>query len=346
MCGKFSYNIWLVSGDKVIGFSIDVMLTSILLWSMALSLLLISFTPGVWYKLWFFEILGTGYLWFAGLTLILLLALFLPRFRPSRWKLMITLAVGLGFYASTIGTWYVPRLRDARTGGFPLTVMTYNVNYQLWETSAVTDLVRANPVDVFGLVEPFKEQAAELLDNVQDLYPYYYRATGGGLSLFSRYPITEATTDNLRTRHHSLFASVNVTGHPIRVVVAHPLAPISMPNFINRNQAMVALAAYAAQQSITTVIMGDFNLTSWSIYFRNFIINSGLRSVNLGHGLNPTWFYTDEARSLSHLDHWKQALKIPIDHIFVSQNVRVDQVITLPSGVSDHRPVIAKLRVM
>jgi endonuclease/exonuclease/phosphatase (EEP) superfamily protein YafD len=109
---------------------------------------------------------------------------------------------------------------------------------------------------------------------------------------------------------------------------------------------MAALATYATQQSITTVIMGDFNLTSWSIYFRNFIINSGLRSVNLGHGLNPTWFYADGARSLSHLDHWQQALKIPIDHIFVSKNVRVDQVITLPSGVSDHRPVMAKLRVI
>jgi hypothetical protein len=60
------------------------MLTSIWLWLIALTLLLISFTPGAWYKLWFFEILGAGYLWFAALTLILLLALFLPRFRPRR----------------------------------------------------------------------------------------------------------------------------------------------------------------------------------------------------------------------------------------------------------------------
>ncbi|MEO1296764.1 MAG: endonuclease/exonuclease/phosphatase family protein [Cyanobacteria bacterium J06636_16] len=228
----------------------------------------------------------------------------------------------------------------------PLTVMTYNVNYQLWDTTAVTDLVRANPVDVFGLVEPFKEQAAELRDNVQDLYPHYYRATGGGLSLFSRYPIAEATTENLDTRYHSLFAIVDVAGKPVRIVVAHPLAPVSMYNFVNRNEAMVALAKYGAEQSITTVIMGDFNLTSWSIYFRNFILNSGLRSVNLGHGLNPTWFYNGVGRSLSPLEQAKQVLKIPIDHVFVSQDVSVDQVITPSSGVSDHRPVIAKLRMM
>ena len=322
------------------------MLLSILLWPIALVLLLLSFTPGKWYKLWPFEIIGAGYLWFAGVTLILLLGLFLLRPRPPRWKLIIVVALTLGLYASTIGTWYVPRFRDARPGGVPLTVMTYNVNYQMWNTEAVTQLVRSHPVDIFGLVEPFKEQAAELRDNVQDLYPHYYRSTGGGLSLFSRYPIAEATTENLNTQYHSLFAIVDVEGKPVRVVVAHPLAPVSMYNFVNRNEAMAALAKYGAEQSITTVIMGDFNLTSWSIYFRNFILNSGLRSVNLGHGLNPTWFYNGVGRSLSPLEQVKQVLKIPIDHVFVSQDVSVDQVMTPSSGVSDHRPVIAKLRMM
>ena len=321
------------------------MMLSILLWPIALTLLLLSFTPGPWYKLWPFEILGAGYLWYAVLTAILLLGL-LVTVRPPRRQLIVTLALALGLYATTIGTWYVPRLRDARTGGVPLTVMTYNVNYQLWDTPAVTDLVRANPVDVFGLVEPFQEQAAELRDNVQDLYPHYYRATGGGLSLFSRYPITEATTENLGTLYHSLFAIVDVEGKPVRIVVAHPLAPVSIYNFVHRNEAMAALAKYGAQQPITTVIMGDFNLTSWSTYFRDFIHNSGLRSVNLGHGLNPTWFYNSTGRSLGRLEQAKQPFKIPIDHIFVGQDVSVDHVITPSAGVSDHRPVIAKLRML
>ncbi|MBE7386224.1 MAG: endonuclease/exonuclease/phosphatase family protein [Leptolyngbya sp. SIO1E4] len=322
------------------------MFLSLLLWPIALVLLLLSFTPGRWYKLWPFEIIGAGYLWFAAFTLILLVSLLLLRALPHRRKLIIVLALALGLYASFIGSWYVPRLRDARPGGVPLTVMTYNVNYQRWDTEAVTDLVRSHPVDVFGLVEPFKEQAAELRDNVQDLYPHYYRATGGGLSLFSRYPIAEATTENLGTRYHSLFAIVDVEGKPVRVVVAHPLAPVNLYNFVNRNEAMVALAKYGADQQITTVIMGDFNLTSWSIYFRDFIRHSGLRSVNLGHGINPTWFYNGVRRSLYPSEQLMQFLKIPIDHIFVSQNVSVDAVITPSSGVSDHRPVISKLRMM
>lgn len=325
--------------------SIWLLLLSVMLWPIALTLLLLSFTRGRWYRLWPFEIIGAGYLWFTVLTLILSLGLWLVKLCPQRRELTLVLLVALGVYTTTIGHWYLPRLRDARTGGIPLTVMTYNVNYQLWNTTAVTELVRANPVDVFGLVEPFQEQAAELRNQVQDLYPHYYRATGGGLSLFSRYPITEATTENLETRYHSLFALIDVSGKPVRLVVAHPLAPVSPRHFVHRNEAMRTLAAYAAQQPITTVMLGDFNLTSWSIYFRDFLINSGLRSVNLGHGLNPTWFYNDIGRSLSRLEQLKQFLKIPIDHIFVSQNVSVDQVITPAAGVSDHRPVIAKLRV-
>lgn len=317
-------------------------LLNIVLWPVALALLLLSFAPGPWYRLWPLEIVGAGYLWLAALTLILLLAL--GSMRPRR-KVMLVIALALGLYITTIGTWYIPRWRDARTGGVPLTVMTYNVNYQTWNTAAVTDLVRANPVDIFGLVEPFEEQAAELRDNVQDLYPHYYRATGGGLSLFSRYPITQAATENLDTKYHSLFAIADVNGKPVQIVVAHPLAPVSTYNFVHRNEAMMALAAYAAQQPITTVVMGDFNLTSWSIYFRDFIRQSNLRSVNLGHGLNPTWFYNGARRSLSPLEQLKQVLKIPIDHIFVSQDVSVDQVITPASGVSDHRPVLAKLRI-
>ena len=316
---------------------------SIVLWPIALSLLLLSFTPGRWYKLWPFEIIGAGYLWFTALTIILLLALLW--LKPRRRKLTLVVALALGFYVTTLGTWYVPRLQDASPGGVPLSVMTYNVNHLRWDTTAVTELVRAHPVDIFGLVEPFKEQAAELQDNVQDLYPHYYRSTGGGLSLFSRYPITEATTENLGTQYHSLFAIADVNGKPIRIVVSHPLAPVNMYNFVNRNEAMASLAMYGAQQSITTIIMGDFNVTSWSIYFRNFIRDSGLRSVSLGHGLNPTWFYNGVGRPLSYLDSVKQVLKIPIDHIFVSQDISVDQVVTPSSGVSDHRPVIAKVRM-
>ncbi|MEM9119354.1 MAG: hypothetical protein AAGD09_15960 [Cyanobacteria bacterium P01_F01_bin.56] len=62
--------------------------------------------------------------------------------------------------------------------------------------------------------------------------------------------------------------------------------------------------------------------------------------------MKPTWCYDGAGRSLSHLAQVKQMFKIPIEHIFVSQDVSVDQVITPASSVSDHRPAIARLRMI
>ncbi len=322
------------------------MLLNVLLWSISIILLGLSFPSGPWHKFWLLELfVEAGYLWFATLTLLLLSSLLLLRLFSSRRKFIIVLIIALGSYASSILIWYVPRLSDMRTGGIPISVMTYNVNHQRWNTRAVTETVREHPVDIFGLVEPFKEQAAELRDNVRDLYPEYYRATGGGLSLFSRYAIVEAATEHLDTADSSLFAVLDIGGNLVQVVVTHPLVPVTKQNFIRRNKLIAALANYAHQQQQTTIILGDFNATSWSIYLRNFMHRSRLRSVALGHGIYPTWFYLDSRRSPAPAERFKQLLKIPIDRIFVSKSVRVDRVITAPSGASDHRPLIANLRV-
>ena len=178
-----------------------------------------------------------------------------------------------------------------------------------------------------------------------DHYPHAYLATEGGLSLLSRYPILEATTDTLGTSSHNLFALVDVDGKPVRVVVIHLRAPGSRAYFAERNETMAALAHYAAQQQMTTIIMGDFNATSWSRYFRTFMRASGLRSVNDGHGINPTWFYDEVGRSLNRTEKALLFLKIPLDYIVVSRDISVDKVLTPSSGVSDHRPVISQLRL-
>ncbi len=320
-------------------------LLSIILWLTTGVLLGLSLSAAWWYKFWVFEILGTGYLWFAGSTLLLLVSLLAIESLRRKRRLQVVLAIALLFYAETILSWYVPRLGDTKAGGIPVTVMTYNVNYQLWDTVATEKLVRAYPADIFGLVEPYKEQAADLWDTVQDLYPHYYRATGGNLSLFSRYPIIEARTDNLKSPHHSLFATLDIQGKAVQVIVMRPPAPQTKAYFNRRNQVLRTLADYAKQQKVPVILMGDFNTTSWSLYLREFVQRSGLRSATLGHGFHLTWYYATPTKAFSST-HWLfQLIKIPLDHIFVSQNMHVDRVTAAPPGVSDHRPLIAKIRI-
>ncbi|MBE9099855.1 endonuclease/exonuclease/phosphatase family protein [Vacuolonema iberomarrocanum] len=321
------------------------MLVNVFLWLSAIALLGLSISVAPWYRLWPFEVIGGCYLWLAAFTLLLFLGGVLLKPKPPRRKLLIVLAIALGFYASSTLSGYIPRLRDMRSGGLPLTAMTYNVNYQLWDTGAVTESVRANPADLLGLIEPSDEESEALRVQVQDLYPYYYRATDGRLSLFSRHPIINAATEDFGASNYSLTATVDVDGKSVWVAVTHPRPPVSPSLFMRRNLLMQALADYGASQETTTIIMGDFNTTSWSHYFRDFAQHSGLRSVNLGHGLNPTWFYNATERSLSTTERGLQFLKIPIDHIFVSPDISVDEVTAPSPGVSDHRPLIAKLRL-
>jgi endonuclease/exonuclease/phosphatase (EEP) superfamily protein YafD len=236
-------------------------LLNLILWVVTVVLLGLSLATAGWYKFWLLEILGTGYVWFAIATLLLWMSLLLVKPLRRKRSLQVVLAIALIFYAQFTLAWYIPQRGNLQAGGIPVTVMTYNVNYQLWDTAATEQLVRAYSADIFSLVEPTQAQASELRNQVQDLYPHYYRATGGNLSLFSRYPIKTARTDNLKSPHHSLFATVEVSGKPIQVIVVRPPAPQNKTYFNRRNQVLRTLATYAKQQKTPLIVLGDFNTT-------------------------------------------------------------------------------------
>ncbi|MGB0563603.1 MAG: endonuclease/exonuclease/phosphatase family protein [Spirulinaceae cyanobacterium] len=314
----------------------------------------LSYPDSPWYRLWIFELVGAFYLWFAGLALVLLIAVGWLKLTLERNSLRGILAIALTFYASTILPWYLPQ-SQAIEQGTPLTVMTYNVNHKQWDLEQVATTVRlpeavrraqSHPVDIFSLVEPNKEQAAALREALRDLYPYYYRATGGGSSLFSRYPIQSPRTENFGAQDHSLVANFEIANQSIQVIVTHPFVPRSRSYFQRRNELIAAIAQYARQNPTQPlIVMGDFNATSWSAYVRNFERVSGLRNVALGYGLKSTWFYWGTNQPFSLESCIKQLFKIPIDHIFVSPDLNVDQVKVLPSGASDHRPILTQIRL-
>lgn len=330
---------------------------NLLLWSLALVLLglsvialpgygsILSRLVGSALLLLLLELIGAAYLWYAAIAAIAFLGIWHFASRPLQRKSVFVLGIAVGIYASSIASWYVPRPQVANRGGTSLAIMAYNVNYKLWDTASVTANVREHPADILGLVEPLTADAAELREEVRDLYPYYYRSSAGNLSLLSRYPILAAETDNLGTSVYSLLALVDVAGQPLRVVVAHPPPPTTRGRFVTRNNTIAALADYARDRQMPTVVMGDFNATSWSIYLQNFVRRSGLRSTALGRGIKPTWNYLETGRPQSLAGRAIRLLKIPIDHIFVSEAIRVEDVRTAPAGVSDHRPLIARLRM-
>jgi endonuclease/exonuclease/phosphatase (EEP) superfamily protein YafD len=83
----------------------------------------------------------------------------------------------------------------------------------------------------------------------------------------------------------------------------------------------------------TKLLVGDLNATPWSAPFRALLRGTGMRDARRGRGVHPTWPAGDAL------------LRIPIDHVLVSPDVRVDAVrVGAPIG-SDHLPLTVDLRV-
>jgi endonuclease/exonuclease/phosphatase (EEP) superfamily protein YafD len=83
--------------------------------------------------------------------------------------------------------------------------------------------------------------------------------------------------------------------------------------------------------------MGDFNTTAFSPTFRFILSQTGLRDTARGKGYTPTWGprMPDEP--------WLPWFGIPIDHVLVSDSVRVlAREIGPPLG-SDHRWILTQL---
>jgi endonuclease/exonuclease/phosphatase (EEP) superfamily protein YafD len=95
-----------------------------------------------------------------------------------------------------------------------------------------------------------------------------------------------------------------------------------------RNKQLALLADEVQKNNQPTVVVGDFNITPWSPYFKEFIQRSQLRDARKGLGLYPTW------------PSQFAPLSIPIDHSLISYGIKVGSFSLGPRFGSDHLPTI------
>jgi hypothetical protein len=76
------------------------------------------------------------------------------------------------------------------------------------------------------------------------------------------------------------------------------------------------------------LLVGDLNMTSWSPFFSDLIQTSGLRDSRKGFGMQNSWPAN------------RRLLMIPIDHILVSEGVKVLSRRIGQFNGSDHYPIL------
>jgi len=157
------------------------------------------------------------------------------------------------------------------------------------------------------------------------------RSDNFGLALISRLRISHSLFFNLDGAIPAVECQVESTGGDWTIVGLHPLPPSGAANSRIRDQQLHTAAEYIRTLPPPRVVLGDYNSTSSSPVFQDFIAATGLRDSRYGFGWQPTW----PAKS--------SLLRIPIDHCLVEPGTRVLDRSVGPDIGSDHFPVRAHL---
>ncbi|EGK90352.1 endonuclease/exonuclease/phosphatase [Microcoleus vaginatus PCC 9802] len=230
--------------------------------------------------------------------------------------------------------WYfpVPAFAGA-TPGQHLRILHSNVLTSNRQYSEVISLVKAEQPDIAVFVEVSTVWAKELAV-LSEMFPYschYQQSERFGSAIYSKLPLKNPSVKPFSKRRKSLFAEVEFQGKIISLILAHPTVPIKQQSFIDRNKQLAGIGEYAAQVKNPLIVVGDFNTTMWSPFYKNMVKTGNLRNARSGFGILPTW------------PTFMPLAYIPIDHFLVSKEIGVLKIRTGRNVGSDHLPLITDL---
>jgi len=258
-----------------------------------------------------------------------------------RWNWAIVLGIATIWSGLLVTHVYWPSLHPP-AGEQSLRVMSYNVlgsnrNYP----AAIKEINAADP-DILVVCE-YSRPWHFALQTIHDKYPHRLevpRWHGFGIAIFSKLPIESEEVLQLGFIEDSAGNRVNITDNPspvahfkvdnqqFRVIGFHSLSPTNQERMSIRNQQFKEIGIYISKQDIPTILVGDFNCTTWSYFLKQLMTKAKLFDSRQGIGYQGSW-----------RADFKPFL-IPIDHALVSDHIHVHDRKLGGRGGSDHLPVI------
>lgn len=211
-------------------------------------------------------------------------------------------------------------------------IMAVNVQARNDSHERLLETVRTESPDVVVVVE-FTEAWHARLQPLYATYPHRVllpTRDAYGIALLSRFPLDEATSFELESTP-AIDARVRSPQGVFRLIGVHLRAPTKSLYAAERNRQLDALAALSDSTDEPLVIVGDFNITPFSPFFADWLIDTELSDARSGAGIGFSW------------PTFLPILGIPIDHCIVSDEFSVIRMTRLPAFGSDHYPVLAEL---
>jgi len=268
----------------------------------------------------------------AGGLLIPLVILLVLR----RWKLAGIPLVLLLINALPVASLYLPASTPEVSSPTQVKLLLANVHNQNKTPELFIDLVRQQLPDVIAVLE-LHPNWVEPLQAIHVRYPYHMivpRHDSFGIAVFSRHPILHQQQLILaQSQVPTLDITLDIEGRPIQVIATHPLPPMSFHYTATRNAHLQELATHVRTIDKPVIVLGDLNTTPWSPSFKDLLAQSGLKNSQQGHGIDASW------------PAGGGLMRIPIDHILVSDTIKVTRRRLGPAIGSDHLPVLATVEI-
>ncbi|SCG57450.1 endonuclease/exonuclease/phosphatase family protein [Micromonospora halophytica] len=222
-----------------------------------------------------------------------------------------------------------------------LRLLTANLLKGGADARTLVDLVRRHRVDVLA-VQEFTPQAQAELDRqgLSELLPHRQLnpevgTTGSGL--YARHPLSDGGfRRNAGMAFTQAYARVAVPGAaPLRVESAHPAAPYGV-EVVDEWFTDLRAQPRATPDGPLSVLAGDFNATLDHAPLRALLDSGYVDAADAaGAGLAGTWGPYDGG----------PVPPVTIDHVLVDRRIAVRTVDVHPVPGSDHRAVLAELRL-
>lgn len=257
-----------------------------------------------------------------------------------RWKMLVIQLVVMVLHMSWVVS--VPVRADQLDAPVDLSVTSVNVYINNREYDRIVDVLERCDADVFSVTELTPPLYKRLLVEFEDSYPHVVAEPNlgaFGVAMFSKYPLSNRELIGGARIGSTLLATVTKGHQQFRLAASHPVSPMTPARFKQRNEHLDALSEAVREEGhqsaeVPVVVMGDFNMTPWSPHFRRFQTLSGLRHVESGSGIRPTWY----ARGVTTFP-----MGLALDHCLVSSNLTWVSHQIGPALGSDHLPIVVKL---
>ncbi len=276
-------------------------------------------------------------------TVVLVLSVLALAWRKTWVKVYLALlALGVGYqlYVLAPYTAVFPEAIPARAAAAPgqeVALMVANVKMDNREADSFLALVDEYDPDVILVMEPdawWNEQLQPLAES----YPHtleqpqdnYY-----GISLYSRLPLEEAEIRYIQYEDvPAVYAVLSPPGGQAIVFYGlHPRPPLPDNSVTAADRELFRVARQVQDRSRPVIVAGDFNDVPWSYTVETFQQISGLDGLRVGRGFYNTY------------DAHNPLLQMPLDHIFLSEELEVARFERLPAYSSDHFALLARVLV-